>query len=513
MMIDVHCHILAGVDDGARDIEESIAMIKEALNNGITSMVVTPHYMIDSMDAPIEVIRKRFTELCEAIKKENIEMDLYLGQELYLESRLIEDLQDEKCISINNTKYIMVELPLNGMLLSLETLLFELKILGYKVILAHGERYTFLQDSPEKLRELIDEGLLIQMNLSSLSGKYGKATKKLAKKMIKNRWVHLLGSDMHRKNSLSISIKKPLKYIQKKQGKVWLHQLKYTFPQEVLNGEPLSSITKKRKHKGLKWISILLILLFIIVQGVHFGIKKVENQFEAIMIEQGKAYKKEKLRIEAEEARKIIEAEAEAKAKREALRALEKEEREAKRKAEDIKRAAELEALELEIQEEAKRLEEAMIKAKNEEERRRVEQEAEQLKNRMEKEQLKAEMEAEALKQARLEEEKEVLDAIKLEEARLEEARLEAERIAQEEKARLEAELEAKYTDYETDKAKAMDLALSKLSVSQVNDLIKMASGGFTSQEKKVAKEMFYNNFTESEQEWILEMYAKYYGG
>lgn len=512
-MIDIHNHIIFGVDDGSKSIEESLNLIAKAKAEGFTDIVLTPHFMKGAMDTSVTVIKERFQILKKAIKEKNIDMNLYLGHELYLDPNLIEDLKQKRCLSIHKTDYVLMELPLNSSVYQLESFVYELKIAGYKVILAHPERYTFIQNDINALKKLMDEGVLSQLTLSSLKGYYGKVVEKTAKKMVKKRWVHFIGTDVHREKSSALDVKKPIKYMQKKGGKTWFNQLSLVFPQSLLKNEDLPAVTKKKPRKSLKALLILAALVLVLAIGGKFLINKVEEQFESIMIEQAKAYKIEKDKQEAAAFKQREQAAEEAKQQREVYYLLEKEQREAKRKAEDLKRLAAIKAEEEKIEAEEKKIQEALKSAKSDLERKEAEAAAAALKIKKDKDRLKAIEKEKEIEAMRLEEERLAEEALAAEEARINAERLEVERLIAKEKAEKEAALAANYSSYETDKAKAMSLALSKLTVNQVNDLIKMSSGGFTPEEKTIAKAMFYNNFTASEQEWILEMYALYYGG
>lgn len=512
-MIDMHNHILQGVDDGSKSLEESINLVKKARAHGMTGLVLTPHYMKGAMDTSVHILKERFETLQEALKAENIDIPLYLGHELYLDPRLIDDLKEEKCMSINKGAYVLMELPLKSDVHRLEAFVHELKIAGYKPILAHPERYAFVHKDINAISTLIDDGVAMQMNMSSLKGYYGKTVKKVARKMVKRGWVHCIGSDVHREKSSVLDIKHPLKYLRKMGGKAWIHQVTLDNPQAILNNEDLQAPRFKKRKRGRKVLAGLLIFLLLAYGGVKYGIHKVEAQFEAIMIEQGKAYKAEKLRQEALELEAQTLKAAKEKDQRDQERLADKQRRQDLRDLEDEKRLAAQKAEEDRLRAQEKSVADALAFAKNDQEKRAAQEAAQALEAARVEELLRIEAEEKAIEEARLEEERLVQEAIALEEARIEAERLEAERLAEAEKARLEAEMAKKYTNYETDKAKAMDLALSKLSVDQVNDLIKMSSGGFTADERSKAKVMFYNNFTAKEQEWILEMYAMYYGG
>ena len=197
-MIDIHSHILMGIDDGSRTLEESIDIIKEAETNGFTQIISTSHYY----KGKFEVEENKRKELLETLNKElvkqNINVKLYLASEILITPEIIELIETKKASTINDTKYLLMELPFNTQVLYLEDLLFKIIAKGYVPIIAHPERYTFVQKNPNKLIEYIEQGALFQSNYSSVIGYYGKQTQKTAIKLLKANMIHFLGTDVHR---------------------------------------------------------------------------------------------------------------------------------------------------------------------------------------------------------------------------------------------------------------------------------------------------------------------------
>lgn len=512
-MYDFHSHYIYGVDDGAETIEDSLQMLKEASEAGIRHMIATPHYIKGSMDTEASVNRERFDQIQKAVKEQGIEIDLYIANEVYLDIDTVEDLQTGRCLSIAKTDYVLIELPFNSEILDLENWIFSLTYKGYKPILAHPERYMFVQKDIERIGKLIEIGVLCQLNLSSLNGRYGKGIQKTAEKLLEKQYIHFVGSDVHYPNSSALAIEKPLKKI-KKLCPSHYHQIIKGNGEKVIKNqviEPFDKVKKKRKWPKRLLIGLLIFVL-LGVSGGYYAFKKVEAQFEQAMIQQAQQLVAAQ---EAAEKKAAEEAEAKAAAEKEARDAERQAEKEARQKAqaeEDQRREEERLALEEQLKAEEAAALEAAQKAKDEAEKLAAEKAAEEARQKIEAEKKQAEEEQKRLEEERIAEEERLAAEAKAEEERLEQERLERERIIEEEKAAKEAEMAAKYTDYESDKAQALELAISKLTVDQINRLIELAAGGFEPEEKAEAKEMFYNNFTPEEQEWILEMYVKYYG-
>lgn len=201
-MIDMHNHILYGIDDGCKTIEESIETIKNMKKIGFNSIVLTPHYIEDSsFNANNNLKLQRLEILKEELLKNNIDVNLFLGNEIFINESINELIINKEIRSINNTRYILIELPFNNQILNLDDYLYELKLKGYKIIIAHPERYTYFKDNYEEARKLYDSGVLFQVNYGSIIGQYGSSSLKLVKKLLKDDMVDFISTDIHKPSS------------------------------------------------------------------------------------------------------------------------------------------------------------------------------------------------------------------------------------------------------------------------------------------------------------------------
>lgn len=216
-MKDLHSHLLFGIDDGCRDISESISLLKEAEKQGITELLVTPHYIEESKyNCNNEEKIKRFDQLVQAAKEENINIKLYLGNEVFINDNLKKLLKKKEITTLNNSKYILLEFPLGNMLYNTKDIIYELVVAGYVPILAHPERYRIFQRHPDHIEEYLRMGVLLQGNYKSLFGKYGKQAKKTLIYFLKKHQITFLGSDCHHEKDFKIKkLKKKLKSIVK----------------------------------------------------------------------------------------------------------------------------------------------------------------------------------------------------------------------------------------------------------------------------------------------------------
>lgn len=197
-MIDFHSHILPGVDDGSASIEETMQLIKEASKAGFTKIISTSHYIEEQYEYDEET-RKQFIEIINSgIKSLGQNVEIYLGSEIYASYDMIEFLKHSKASSINNSRYVLFELPMQNEFPNFKNIIYKLFANNYIPIIAHPERYAYVKEDPNWLIEFIELGVLFQANYGSIIGIYGKQAQKTVKQLLKNNMIHFLGSDVHR---------------------------------------------------------------------------------------------------------------------------------------------------------------------------------------------------------------------------------------------------------------------------------------------------------------------------
>ena len=234
-MIDFHTHILHGVDDGARDYDESKNLLNEAKNFGFNKIISTSHYALNTFEVP----EYKRIDLINDLKSDTNDIEILLGSEIFLSYNVLDLLTEFKASTINNTKYILFELPLRNHFPNLKDTINKLKDSNYKLILAHPERYKIIQDNFELLYDLKDMGILFQSNYGSILGLYGLSAKYVFKKMLKNNIVHLLGTDVHRQNTIYPKTPKAIDKISKIISNNYLEDLITNNAEQILNGENL----------------------------------------------------------------------------------------------------------------------------------------------------------------------------------------------------------------------------------------------------------------------------------
>jgi protein-tyrosine phosphatase len=195
--IDFHSHILPGIDDGAKTVEDSVRIIRELQHQGVQKIITTPHILRDLYPNTPETIRAAEQILRTALKAESIEIDLQVAAEYYMDEYFINLLKTGAEILTFNDKSILVETNYVERPDFLEQVIFDLKIDGYDVILAHPERYHYLIGNFGEIDKLADTGLKYQVNLISFTGYYSPEVKKTAEYLLKNQMISYLGSDIH----------------------------------------------------------------------------------------------------------------------------------------------------------------------------------------------------------------------------------------------------------------------------------------------------------------------------
>jgi protein-tyrosine phosphatase len=250
-MIDMHSHILPGIDDGAREITETLSLLKEAEEAGFTTIVSTSHYGKCGYEVDEKERSVWINQLTSNLKNIAPKLTLALGNEIYVSNHMIEDLKEHRSSTINGTRYVLFELPFHDRVANLKDIIYDLISNKYTPIIAHPERYDFVQKNPNELIELLDLGVLFQSNYGSIIGQYGTKAKKTVELLIKNNFVHFLGSDVHRENTIYKEIPKALKYLGEIIPKEEVDELTTINAKLVLAGEQIDTRRPIKIKKGL----------------------------------------------------------------------------------------------------------------------------------------------------------------------------------------------------------------------------------------------------------------------
>lgn len=215
-MIDVHSHVLFGVDDGPVTIEETIRIIEKAAEEGITNMISTSHAFSPQYDVPQEEVKAQVRLLTDVIKETGHDMTLHTGHEVRIHEHIVENVKSGKVLTLANSRYLLLELPSQSVPAYTINIIEALLAEGIIPIIAHPERNRGISEKPERLERLVRRGALSQITAGSLAGHFGKNIQKLSMDLIDANLVHVYGSDVHNLQTRPLLFNEGLDYVEKK---------------------------------------------------------------------------------------------------------------------------------------------------------------------------------------------------------------------------------------------------------------------------------------------------------
>lgn len=202
--VDIHSHLLPGIDDGVKTLDESIDTLKEFIRLGFRKVITTPHIMNDFYKNTPEIIMDKLKIVRKAIEHEGLEIEIDAAAEYYLDEFMMKKVEDGEELLTFGKNYVLVETSFINEPIYLKEAFFNLKARGYQPVLAHPERYLYLNNNWELVTDLLNRGILFQLNVNSLSGIYNRPVIEMAEKMIRNSMVHFVGSDCHHLEHLKV---------------------------------------------------------------------------------------------------------------------------------------------------------------------------------------------------------------------------------------------------------------------------------------------------------------------
>lgn len=230
--IDIHSHILPGVDDGAKNRNETLEMLRIAYEEGITDMVVTPHYQSGRFFTPAEAIRTKVQQLTNLAQHNGIPIRFYPGTEVYYRSDLEDKLDSGELATMNGSLYLLTEFSPMEDYSYIRNAFNELRGMGYIPILAHVERYQCMLKDIERVRELRKMGCEIQANAGSITGKFGFQTKRYCKKLLSEQLIDYVGTDAHNAERRAPQMKQCAELLYKKCDEEYAARILYRNAQE-----------------------------------------------------------------------------------------------------------------------------------------------------------------------------------------------------------------------------------------------------------------------------------------
>lgn len=213
---DIHSHLLAGIDDGAKTWDDSLALILKLQKAGYKRLVTTPHIMSDFYRNTPEIISEKLAELKKRLQDAQIDIAIEAAAEYYADEGFMRKVERGEHLLTFGNKYILIETGFQDKPKYLKQAIFDLQTSGYKPIFAHPERYQYLYDDFKTIEELHELGVLLQINLNSIAGYYGQHAQAFAEKLISKGMVHWAGSDCHHhRHADSIAVAQKSKFYTK----------------------------------------------------------------------------------------------------------------------------------------------------------------------------------------------------------------------------------------------------------------------------------------------------------
>ena len=241
---DIHCHILPEVDDGAKNMEMAMEMLKTEYEQGVRLIILTPHFRNQMFEPDEKTVLTQFERLCREKEKDFPDMELYLGCELHVSMDMVEMIRKRKQLCMAGTPYVLTEFSGGDSKSYIKERLYQLLSSGYKPIVAHAERYESVLGDLDFVDELVEIGALIQVNADSILGKEGRKVKKFCRNLMKHDLLHFVGSDGHDMDERPVRMKECATYIEKKMGEA--------YKDEVMFENPLKIIRKIGERDGSK---------------------------------------------------------------------------------------------------------------------------------------------------------------------------------------------------------------------------------------------------------------------
>ncbi len=238
--VDLHIHILPGVDDGAEDWEDAIQMARLAREEGITTVVATPHNSGFGQDLNRNLVLSLVEELKEKLAEEGVELQVFPGIEVMLIPEVFRLLEEGKAFTINGSRYILVELPYTVYPVYSEYVLFKLMERGYRPILAHPERYAYFQSRPELLKPLVKRGVLLQLTSASITGELGGRARETSIFLLREGMAHIVATDAHSSRWRKPSMREAFEELSRIVGREKAEEMTLHAPEAILEDKEVN---------------------------------------------------------------------------------------------------------------------------------------------------------------------------------------------------------------------------------------------------------------------------------
>ena len=238
LIYDIHCHVLPGVDDGARNEESTERMLRMATKHRIGAIVATPHFSSEMSKEKTEEVKKKYQLVRDWWMEMNPKHEFYLGNELYYGEGVIDALDEGRALTMNGTRYVLVEFPTYAEYSYIYRAVQNFLYASYIPIIAHMERYEHLHKKAH-VRELVEMGAYMQVNAATVTGKHGFFAKLRIVRLMKEGLIHFVGTDAHGARERRPEMRECVEYMIKKLGKKKARQILEKNPMAMLKGEEI----------------------------------------------------------------------------------------------------------------------------------------------------------------------------------------------------------------------------------------------------------------------------------
>ncbi|SHH02668.1 protein-tyrosine phosphatase [Kaistia soli DSM 19436] len=237
-MIDLHCHLLPGIDDGATDLEVSIAMARAAVADGITMTACTPHIMPGVYNNNRTIIEERMAILAARLADEGIDLKLAIGADVHMDVELVSGLKSGRIPSLNDSRYFLFEPPHHVPPPRLEDNIFSIMSAGYVPILTHPERLSWIETHYAMMERLVRMGVIVQITAGSVTGRFGRRVQRWADKMLDEGLVHVVSTDAHNLTGRPPNLSEARDEIAERLGEAESVHMTLTRPQVIIDNLP-----------------------------------------------------------------------------------------------------------------------------------------------------------------------------------------------------------------------------------------------------------------------------------
>ena len=235
-LVDMHCHLLYGVDDGAKDVDEAIELLKLEKKQHVDRIILTPHYREGMFETPQAIMDEHYAKLCLLEKEMNLGIRLFLGCEYHTNIKMVADLQEKKRPSMAGSRYVLTEFSYEDSFKKIRRQIYDLIMDGWIPIIAHIERYPDMMKDFRNIEECKSLGALVQITSGAILGKMGWKMKMNCKKLIKYDLVDFVASDAHNTKNRRPDLGECADYLEKKYGSDYAYKVLVENPEMMLGG-------------------------------------------------------------------------------------------------------------------------------------------------------------------------------------------------------------------------------------------------------------------------------------